>query len=61
MLLKAPRTPTRAEVQEHEELGHVQYRDWRRLCVMSRGIGDQHRGRIDQQSVEDPDPFIGTD
>eukprot|EP00971_Amphidinium_carterae_P343376 6483103-Amphidinium_carterae.1 len=34
---------SRAEREEHELLGHVQYRTWCRHCVASRAIGQPHR------------------
>ena len=36
-VLAAPRTPTKAEREEHD-VSHVLYRPWRRFCVMGRGL-----------------------
>ena len=35
--------------EEHELLGHVQYRSWCGHCAAARGVGQQHR-----QLSEDP-------
>ena len=40
---------SREEREEHELLGHVQYRSWCRHCAAARGVGQQHR-----QLSEDP-------
>ena len=37
-----PVGPTMAEIDEHELMGHVQYRSWCRHCVASRGVGQSH-------------------
>ena len=37
-----PRTPTAAEIDEHEVLGHSVYRSWCPICVRSRGIDNAH-------------------
>ena len=37
-----PRTPTAAEIDEHEVLGHAVYRSWCAICVRSRGIDNAH-------------------
>ena len=34
---------SREEREEHELLGHVQYRSWCRHCAAARGVGQQHR------------------
>ena len=34
---------SREEREEHELLGHVQYRSWCRHCAVARGVGQQHR------------------
>eukprot|EP00971_Amphidinium_carterae_P220004 4367367-Amphidinium_carterae.2 len=36
-------TVGRAEKEEHELLGHVQYRSWCQHCVSARGVGQPHR------------------
>ena len=40
---------SKEEREEHELLGHVQYRSWCRHCAAARGVGQQHR-----QLMEDP-------
>ena len=40
---------SKEEREEHELLGHVQYRSWCRHCAAARGVGQQHR-----QLREDP-------
>ena len=40
-VLAAPRTPTKAEREEHD-VSHVLYRPWCRFCVMGRGLGRRH-------------------
>ena len=42
-------TISKEEREEHELLGHVQYRSWCRHCAAARGVGQQHR-----QLREDP-------
>ena len=34
---------SKEEREEHELLGHVQYRSWCRHCAAARGVGQQHR------------------
>ena len=51
-------TPTTAEIEEHELMGHVQYRSWCKCCVAARGVGQQHR---DVQPEEIADPVISSD
>ena len=41
--VKIPEEVSRQDREEHELLGHVQYRSWCRHCVASRGIGQSHR------------------
>ena len=40
---------SKEEREEHELLGHVQYRSWCRHCAAARGVGQPHR-----QQGEDP-------
>ena len=40
-VLAAPRTPTKAEREEHD-VPHVPYRPWCRFCVMGRGLERRH-------------------
>ena len=42
-------TISKEDREEHELLGHVQYRSWCRHCAAARGVGQQHR-----QLREDP-------
>ena len=39
-VLAAPRTPTKAEREEHD-VSHVPYRPWCRFCVVGRGTGEE--------------------
>ena len=38
-VLAAPRTPTKAEREEHD-VSHVPHRPWCRFCVKGRGLGE---------------------
>ena len=60
-LVYAPANPTRAEVDEHESTGHVQYRTWCRHCVAGRGLGQQHRSRDEESKRDDGLPIIASD
>ena len=40
--IPTPTTPSKEEVEEHNLLGHVQYRSWCAVCVASRGVGQRH-------------------
>ena len=40
-VLAAPRTPTKAEREEHD-VSHVPHRPWCRFCVMGRGLERRH-------------------
>ena len=40
-VLAAPRTPTKAEREEHD-VSHVLYRPWCRFCVMGKGLERRH-------------------
>ena len=40
-VLAAPRTPTKAEREEHD-VSNVPYRPWCRFCVMGRGLEKRH-------------------
>ena len=60
-LVHAPANPTRAEVDEHESTGHVQYRTWCRHCVAGRGLGQQHRSRDEESKRDDGLPIIASD
>ena len=59
--MHAPANPTRAEVDEHESTGHVQYRTWCRHCVAGRGLGQQHRSRDEESKRDDGLPIIASD
>ena len=50
-VLAAPRTPTKAEREEHD-VTHVPYRPWCRFCVMGRGLERRH---LTQSSESDDD------
>ena len=40
---RSPSQPSRQEIDEHEAACHSVYRSWCRICIESRGIGQQHR------------------
>ena len=44
--------PTAAEIEEHEALEHVQFRDWCPVCLGARGIGQQHRATEEEDTAE---------
>ena len=56
---KSPLEPTAAEIEEHEILGHVQFRSWCRHCVAARGVGQQHRSQ--DEEPEGTLPTISSD
>ena len=56
--IPTPTTPSREEVDEHNLLGHVQYRSWCAVCVASRGVGQRHTAVEDQPSAK---PMILSD
>ena len=41
--IKSPMMPTKAEIEEHESLGHVVYRSCCPVCIAARGIGQYHK------------------
>ena len=41
-IVKNPLQPSQAEINEHEALGHVNYRSWRPVCVATKSFGQQH-------------------
>ena len=53
-----PIGPSREERQNHEAVGHVPYRAWRRACVAGRGRSDAHRPT---KETEQAVPTIGLD
>ena len=50
--IPTPTTPSREEVDEHNLLGHVQYRSWCAVCVASRGVGQRHTAVEEQPSAK---------
>ncbi len=40
--VQRPVEVSKAEVEEHELLGHTRYRSWCRHCVAARGVGQAH-------------------
>ena len=46
--VKSPMMPTKAEIEEHESLGHVVYRNWCPVCIAARGIGQYHKPLPDE-------------
>ena len=56
-VLAAPRTPTKAEREEHD-VTHVPYRPWCRFGVMGRGLERRH---LTQSGDRDGDPRVFAD
>ena len=61
--LQDPKLPSKKEVEDHNLVGHMPYRNWCTFCVMGRWKGTPHR----KQSREDGLPelhldycFVGT-
>ena len=52
--IPVPYMPTTAQIEEHEMLGHVQYRSWCRHCVAARAIGQTHK-KIEHEESEEPE------
>ena len=58
--IPVPYMPTTAQVEEHEMLGHVQYRSWCRHCVAVRAIGQMHK-KIEIEHEESEEPEVACD
>ena len=54
-VLAAPRTPTKAEREEHD-VSHVPYHPWCRLCVMGRGLERRHLTQSGDRDDDMTDP-----
>ena len=50
-VIKSPLKPSQTEVDEHEALEHVQYRDWCPHCIAARGIGQQRRSQEEEDTA----------
>ena len=55
-VLTAPRTPTKAEREEHD-VSHVPYRRWCRFCVMGRGLERRHLTQSGDRNDDRPRVF----
>ena len=55
-VLAAPRTPTKAEREEHD-VSHVPYHPWCRLCVMGRGLERRHLTQSGDRDDDRPRVF----
>ena len=53
-MIAIPYQATVAQIEEHELLGHVQYRSWCRHCVAARGVGQQ-RKKVERIEREEPE------
>lgn len=53
-MIPIPYQPTAAQIEEHEMIGHVQYRSWCRHCVAARGVGQQHK-KVEHIESEEPE------
>ena len=59
---RTPRVPTAAEIEAHEDSGHVMYRSWCKECLEARATGGQHRVAVtDAEEDERADPVVGFD
>ena len=56
-----PRAATEAERRDHEDQGHVQFRDWCVICHAARGTGQQHRHEAIGEDEELKIPKISAD
>ena len=60
---RTPRTPTTAEVEAHEDSGHVMYRSWCKECLEARATGGQHRAAVTDAEEDERDertPLLGS-
>ena len=57
--MRAPRSPTQQEVDDHQAAGHTPYRNWCRACVAGAGRRDRHekQRRAEERAV----PTISVD
>ena len=55
-VLATPRTPTKAEREEHD-VSHVPYRPWCRFCVMGRGPERRHLTQSGDRDDDRPRVF----
>ena len=55
-VLAAPRTPTKAEREEHD-VSHVPNRPWCRFCVMGRGLESRHLTQSGDRDDDRPRVF----
>ena len=55
-VLTAPRTPTKAEREEHD-VSHVPCRRWCRFCVMGRGLERRHLTQSGDRNDDRPRVF----
>ena len=55
-VLAAPRTPTKAEREEHD-VSHVPYRPWCRFCVMGRRLERRHLTQSGDRDDDRPRVF----
>ena len=50
-LIPTPVMPQAWEVEEHNAMGHVQYRSWCQHCVAARGVGQRHTQGLKMMSL----------
>lgn len=48
-ILGDPRLPSDKEVKEHYLSGHIQYRNWCKICVKAQGRESDHRQEVDKE------------
>ena len=57
-----PKNPTSRAKQEHEDSGHVVFRNWCAACVEGRGVGGQHRVELlEEEERERTTPIVAFD
>jgi thiol-disulfide isomerase/thioredoxin len=56
-----PVLPTRAEVEAHEDAGHVQYRSWCGACRRGRGRATPHKHQSEDQKDDEQIPTVSLD
>ena len=51
---RKPHEPSRLEIEEHEDTGHVVFRDWCPECIAAKGLGHPHRAIKDEEETALP-------
>ncbi|CAK0814137.1 unnamed protein product, partial [Prorocentrum cordatum] len=53
-LLKAPHEPSQLEIDEHEATGHAVYRNWCKICIAARAVGQPHQKAPEEDETAAP-------